>query len=330
MTAEDNGLIGDPSFPLAVRFLEQCADYAPAAQLCPDLGGPLPAAAPTVALGNVILLHGGLSNGLADFADSLIGGRQSLLADAPRQRFQVYRYEHDTWLPIERNVEEIVALIERRIRGAHLLFIAFSRGGVVATHAAAQLGKRGRVVPDADATAIANGAVRDIHVMTFGSPHTGFGTSDVVSRLPRLGYCLQYLVSKSLAGLPAPLRRAIFMQSLHRLRRLPPGIAELSPANRAFVEFIRSREGQWIARRLQAFGGVPTAPQWWPQALRALLAHPVPGIGDGAVSLASATAYGAMRREIAGCAHNGYFRNAEVRGAIAAQLRRLGAMMTFT
>ncbi|HEX8964252.1 MAG TPA: hypothetical protein VF801_14710, partial [Rhodocyclaceae bacterium] len=72
----------------------------------------------------------------------------------------------------------------------------------------------------------------------------------------------------------------------------------------------------WIEGRLHAYGGTPPATAWLPRWCRALLSSPVPGIGDGAVSLASATAYGRDRAEVRGCDHGGYFSSPQARRAI--------------
>lgn len=311
----------DPSFPIAVRMLERHPGYAQAAQACPDLADPHTGAPLMPASCNVVLVHGGLSNGLADFGGSLIGGRLPLLA--PGGGINIFRYEHDTWLPVEDNVAELVGQVQTKLAGAALLLIGFSRGGIVATRAAARLREIGAVAGDAGPPGPS--ALRGVRVMTFGSPHRGFGTADIVNRMPRLGYCLQFLVSSALAALPFATRASIFLRSLWRLSQLPPGIANLSPANPEFEQFIRSPAGRWVGRRLHAFGGAPREPRRLPAWCRALLARPVPGIGDGAVSLRSATAYGVGRREVRGCGHQEYFTRAEVRLAIAGHIRQLAA-----
>ncbi|HEX8962135.1 MAG TPA: alpha/beta hydrolase, partial [Rhodocyclaceae bacterium] len=275
----------DPSFPLAIRALESHPAYVQAAGACPDLADPRtpPLAAP--ARCNLVLVHGGLSNGLADFGGSLIGGAAPLLAPAPG--FNIFRFEHDTWLPVRSNVDQLVRLIREKLHGGKLFFIGFSRGGVVAVRAAALLRRLHAVDPGRDAAARSHG---DVEVMTFGTPHRGFRTGDVGWHLPRTCYCLQYAVSSAIRHLPAPRRLAIFVDSLRRLSRLPPGIADIRTGNPELEEFIRSAAGRWIEGRLHAYGGAPPQPGWLPQWCRALLSRPVPGIGDGAVSLASATA----------------------------------------
>jgi len=305
----------DPSFPLVVRLLERHPDYRRAARACPDIASPRTASTASAAHCNVVLVHGGLSNCLADFGDSLIGGPEPLLGS--EHGVHTYRFEHDTWLPIRDNVDHLVRLVRQKLCGRLLVFIAFSRGGVVAVRAAARLWETGAIGADRQ---LAPGVHHDVLVMTFGSPHRGFGTADVVARLPRLGYCAQSLLSQAADALPPSLRRGVFFSSLRRLRRLPAGIAELSPTNPEFEAFIDSAIGRRFDRRVQSFGGAPAKVSWLPAWCRGLLVRPIPGIGDGAVSLESSTGYGARRRALAGCRHNDYFRHAEVRQAIAGQI----------
>lgn len=312
------GPLHDPAFPFVVRLLERHREYRQAAAACPDLASPHTPPAETAARCNVVLVHGGLSNCLTDFGDSLIGGPEPLLGREDDVRS--YRFEHDTWLPIRDNVADLVRLIRQKLFGHLLLFIAFSRGGIVAVRAAARLCEGGAI---GGGGRLAMGTHRNVLVMTFGSPHRGFGTADVVSYLPRLGYCAQFGLSQATDALPPSLRRAIFLSSLRRLRHLPPGIAELSPANPEFESFIASAAGRRLGLRVHSFGGAPAEVPWLPTWCRGLLVRPIPGIGDGAVSLNSATGYGARRSALAGCRHNDYFRRAEVRQAIAGQIGRM-------
>jgi len=313
----------DPSFPIAVRLLERHPEYRDAAQASPDLADPRTQPLATPARCNVILVHGGLSNGLACFGDNLIGGRTPLLQPGPG--LNVFRFEHDTWLPIEDNVAELVDLVQRKLKGERLVFIGFSRGGIVATRAAARLRDVGAVARPVGAAGRIREAHADVAVMTFGSPHRGFRTGDLGRRFPRLCYCLQYMVSTAIEHLPARHRLAIFADSLRRLSRLPPGINDISTRNPALEQFIRSTSGRWIEERLHTFGGSPAEPKWLPEWFRAMKARPVPGIGDGAVSLQSATAYGRERKEVRGCGHDDYFFHAEIRATIARCLAGLNA-----
>jgi pimeloyl-ACP methyl ester carboxylesterase len=316
---EPSGHMRDPSFPISIRALERHPDYREAARACPDLADPQVPPLNEHARCNVVLVHGGLSNGLANFGDTLIGGPAPLLRPGPG--FNVFRFEHDTWLPVEENVRELTALVRRKLRGERLLFIGFSRGGVVAARTAARLRELGAIAEPAHP-----GSHGDVAVMTFGTPHRGFRTGDLGWHVPRVCYCLQYAVSTAILHLPARSRLAIFISSLQRLSRLPPGIADIRTRNPELEAFIGSAAGRWIEPRLQAYGGSPAEPAWLPRWLRVLRSRPVPGIGDGAVSLSSSTAYGHVRNEVRGCGHDDYFSRAEIRRAI---LRCLGPINPF-
>lgn len=311
----------DPAFPVVVRRLERHPKYWQGAQNCPDLADPRTPVAHAFSVCNVVLVHGGLSNCLADYGDDLIGGPTPLLGGDSRVR--VYRFEHDTWLPIQANVIRLAHLVRQKLHGQALLFVGVSRGGIVATRAAARLWESGALGHEAAHRRGPPGIHRDVAVMTFGSPHLGFATSNIAALLPRLGYCAQYMVSSATLSLPARLRRAVFFRTLNRLHRLPPGIADLSPANPEFEQFMRSRAGRWVEQRLLTFGGTPPHSSSLPAWCRPLMARPIPGQGDGAVAIDSAIAWGASRKALAGCSHNDYFKHGEVREAIANQIGHL-------
>ena len=56
----------------------------------------------------------------------------------------IVRFEHDTWRSLESNVEDLIALIGERVTGG-VLFIAHSRGGLVAARGAQRLAQSGGV-----------------------------------------------------------------------------------------------------------------------------------------------------------------------------------------
>lgn len=76
----------------------------------------------------VVVVHGTMSTGL-----QLAGAiSREELTDAG---IYVLRYEHDTWLPLERNAQDLAHLVTLRISD-RVLFVAHSRGGLLATRAA--------------------------------------------------------------------------------------------------------------------------------------------------------------------------------------------------
>jgi hypothetical protein len=75
----------------------------------------------------VVAVHGTMSTGLALAA---------AVSTGPAPLPVITRFEHNTWLPVEVNGQEFARLVAGRI-GERVLFVAHSRGGLVAGHAAA-------------------------------------------------------------------------------------------------------------------------------------------------------------------------------------------------
>jgi pimeloyl-ACP methyl ester carboxylesterase len=96
------------------------------ADSCPDIDDTA-----TVQQTAVVVVHGTMSTGLA-LARAVTG---LVPAGLP-----VLRYEHDTWLRLETNAQDLANLIKLRVETSVLL-VAHSRGGLVATRAAQILKK---------------------------------------------------------------------------------------------------------------------------------------------------------------------------------------------
>lgn len=87
----------------------------------------------------IVFVHGTASCGMVSLKDLFSLAVEGFSVPGP-----VYRYEHDTYLPITDNSHELVELILDRIRvRRRLLIVAHSRGGLVAVDAALQLAERG-------------------------------------------------------------------------------------------------------------------------------------------------------------------------------------------
>jgi hypothetical protein len=87
---------------------------------CPDIRlvyGHVPSA--------IVAVHGTMSSGLA---------LASVLDSVAVPGVHVLRFEHDTWLPIGRNANELVNEL-RRLGTRQVLFVGHSRGGLVSRHA---------------------------------------------------------------------------------------------------------------------------------------------------------------------------------------------------
>jgi hypothetical protein len=105
----------------------------------------------------VVAVHGTMSTGLA-----LAAAVRASTTPLPL----ITRFEHDTWLPIGTNAETLADLVTEHV-SANVLFVAHSRGGLVARHAAEIL--RGRT-PNLT-----------IEVLTLGTPFLGTPLADAAS-----------------------------------------------------------------------------------------------------------------------------------------------------
>ena len=102
------------------RLLEaELADRA-TAQACPDIDEDV-----TRREVAVVVVHGTMSTGMA-----LARAVRELAPDG----IAVLRYEHDTWLPLESNAQDLANLVSLRVSSSVML-VAHSRGGLVATRA---------------------------------------------------------------------------------------------------------------------------------------------------------------------------------------------------
>ncbi len=103
-----------------------------------------------------VVVHGTMSTGLALAAAIQASGKLLPV---------ITRFEHDTWLPIECNAQALADLVEARI-SKDVVFVAHSRGGLVARHAADILRSR---------------TDRKIELITLGTPFLGTPTADVAT-----------------------------------------------------------------------------------------------------------------------------------------------------
>ena len=133
---------------------------------------------------HIVFVHGGLSCCFDAFADLFPRIEASLveLGDAP-PLVSLLRFEHDTYQGIRVNAERLCDLVTQKLaqQGAgaaqpELLFIAHSRGGLVARLASDLLIERGHWGRDR------------LEVFTYGSPHRGtpFFESEVTFMVDRL------------------------------------------------------------------------------------------------------------------------------------------------
>lgn len=151
---------------------------------------------------SVVLVHGTASCGMV------------MARALPRLKVPAYRFEHDTYETISANGKQLAQLCRTSLDTPRILFVAHSRGGLVARFAAAQLA--------------ADQHLR-VSSWTLGSPHTGTPLVDAYW-LAGLYYLAECLASgDTVDAFSAGLRYAL------NLAAPPPGI-EAMRAGSDFLE----------------------------------------------------------------------------------------------
>ena len=164
---------------------------------CPDLSKADRASHPHA----IVFVHGTVSCGVQGLKD---------LLPALGDTVPIYRYEHDTFRPIEENAVELADWIRDRIDTPRLLIVGHSRGGLVARTAAGRL---------------ANAYQGQVEIYTFGTPHRG---TPLVTAGGRLLNLLFKLGEDALGAIPivSPLSKAYGY--LVDSPALPPGIQAMA------------------------------------------------------------------------------------------------------
>jgi Putative serine esterase (DUF676) len=176
----------------------------------------------------IVFVHGMVSCGILGLKDLY-----PRAADG-RIRPPIYRYEHDTFRPLDENGSELAQLIHSRIRAKRLLLAAHSRGGLVARLALDDLLRRG--YPS------------QIEVYTFGTPHLGTPLVEVGGKALNLLYKLGEDFIGSVPCM-SPLTKAY--SYLVDAPSLPRGIAAMRD-NSDVMDLLR-RLGN--SDRVRSFGG---------------------------------------------------------------------------
>ncbi|MBI3918497.1 MAG: hypothetical protein HY322_16000 [Betaproteobacteria bacterium] len=145
LTFDNPTLDRDPLFECRERGAAR--RYPDVASACPVLSERNPVSAPHA----MVFVHGATSCGLQGLKDLFVAGAMP--------SYPVRRFEHDTFLPLERNADELALLISRSVRVQQLLLVAHSRGGLVARLAMESLAR--------------DRFPANIALHTLGTPHLG-------------------------------------------------------------------------------------------------------------------------------------------------------------
>jgi hypothetical protein len=254
---------------------------------CPDL-----AAVPRTAHARAaVFVHGTVSCGVQALKD--------LLPPPGNQWGPIYRYEHDTFRPIEENAVELANLIRDRLDTPHLLIAAHSRGGLVARTAAARL---------------ANQYPGGVELCTFGTPHLGTPLAAIGGRLLNLLFKLGEDVVGAIPAI-SPLSRAygylvdspILPAGIEAMREDSPGIGTLNAIG-----------DRYPVRSWGSSFNIEHAPSGFGVAIEGALAGALSDrLHDLVVPTASALAVGAAQ-PVLNCSHVHYFTQPLVQAAFAA------------
>lgn len=180
--------------------------------------GPAAANEPSI----VVFIHGTASTCLPALAN--VSGFQS----AP-----LFRFEHDTMVPVAQNAEELVAILER-LGSPQVKLVGHSRGGLVSMLASS-------IYPNVE------------RVTTFGTPHGGTPLATGIEGL--LSYSTLAAASPLGSVLAGGFAAAAFGSGLPR-GRLPDGWADMRP-EASFIRTLRHLP----AKNAHAIGGTFDADQ---------------------------------------------------------------------
>lgn len=176
------------------RLIKALNDDPEFAYRCPDLPDIQDATGKIV-----IVVHGTMACGVSLARDI----KNILGEDTP-----VGRFEHDTWLPVAHNAQELVELLNV-LSAEQVTLIAHSRGGLVATLAAAKT------------------THKDVRVIALGTPFRGTPLAHA-GELPILGYRSLLGVARGLGGGFPPISLATRLAGF-LVKEVPKGIAEMEP-----------------------------------------------------------------------------------------------------
>lgn len=269
------------------------------------------------AAAHVVLLHGGLTSARAGFEAWLAPEptRAPLWPGMPPfDDLPVWRFEHDTFLPLDRNIVDLMEALQAQVIGprreGRLVLLAHSRGGVVARFALAALKDRW--------------PGWRFDALTAGSPHRG---TDVFERLGQRWIGLAGVVGL----LGSALHEVGGRNTLAKIKNLergmagdiPPGFRDLLPMN---IE-ARAEDSPWPEGRIVTWGSqwrAGIAADWRPELWHRLI-EGFAGFeadGDGMIPLESAK-HGPQAFDASPVFHTEYFSHAPTVAQMQAVLQDL-------
>ncbi|GIX23194.1 MAG: hypothetical protein KatS3mg122_0425 [Caldimonas sp.] len=278
-----------------------------------------PPAQAGVTMAHVVLLHGGLTSARSSWAAWLPEDPSAASAGLWRglpmlDGHCVWRFEHDTFLRVARNVDQLVDALERQVLGAAergtLVLLAHSRGGNVARFALPRLRQRW--------------PQWTICALTAGSPHLG---TMVFRQIGRRWAGLSVLlgVFRDVASDVLDARQNTDLLILERALAydIPPGFKDVEPSgvarmakDQSWPEGLIAWGSQWAPER-----GLPLDGRFWHRLVEDL--GGLEADGDGIVPLHSSAPQGLPEvYDASPVFHTGYFAHPPTVAQIRAALQR--------
>jgi pimeloyl-ACP methyl ester carboxylesterase len=193
-------------------------------------------------------------------------------ANARAAQLDAARFEHDTFISIDANANELSQLLEERSGDVErITLLAHSRGGLV-SRAAADL--------------LADPIAARTSVHTFGTPHTGTALADFATIVPLIHFL-------DVVRHPGDVVRAANRYLLLRTWRTPEGIAEMSPDSPFIARMMRGAHkplgvfNTWGAKYQEGCGDA-----WWHRPFATACAGILPTPNDLVVPEASSLGAG--------------------------------------
>jgi pimeloyl-ACP methyl ester carboxylesterase len=249
----------------------------------------------------MVFVHGTMSCGMVSLKD-LFG----LAVEGYSVPGHVYRYEHDTFLPLKDNADELADWIERKLRiSRRLVIAAHSRGGLVAVSAAARLMK--------------NRYPAEIVVRSFGTPFRGTPLVAIGKKALTL---LAKLGEEISTAVPVPVLSALAKGFFYLFDSptLPPGIMAMQEGP-GVLDYVQDAAGDVSLESWASHYDVDGGNAGFGASVEGVLLGALQGAPhDLVVPMASAIHCGKSVVPVLRCSHVHYFRQPPVKHAIMALL----------
>jgi hypothetical protein len=268
----------DPTY--ASRLSSMVARYPDIARDIPDLS----AAQATQLDAVMVFVHGTVSCGIQNLKDLYPG----------HIRIPTFRFEHDTFRPLEENGTGLAELVAARLQAKQVYVVGHSRGGLVGRVAKEKLRRLGYGCP--------------MNLVTFGTPHLGTPLAKIGAKMLNLFFKL----GSDLVGMiPHATPLAMAYSYLIGGAALPPGLdimREDSDALALLNAIGDSSGSECWASKFDMNAG----PSGFGVEIEGILMGAMGSVAnDLVVPASSALAFGEARPLLA-CSHLSYFQQPEV------------------